>query len=197
MIVLPGGVSPSLATPRVIDYGVWVRGVSGGGFSRTDRPGNRHAVRVDLPPVRSDLAGAALASDLRAALTEGLEIRWPQGAFASAPVGSAVVDGSDVQGTTLSLRGAVPNTVIRKGAFFSVEHGGKVYLHECRSETLASSEGRATIQIRPELRVILSDGDALEFDQPRFQGVIDAQEWEWTMRLDRFMDMSFDLVEMA
>lgn len=198
VVVLPDWVSPQVATPRIIDKGRWNKGAIGGAYTRTDRPGNRYGVNITLPPMRDDMKSQALLSDLRTALREGLEIVWPAYPSSFVSLGeSVVVDGVDISGTSLPLRGLLPNGVIRKGAFLSIEHSGNIYLHENRVEAIADSGGEATLTVEPELRVILDDGDGVSLDRPRFRGVIDAPEWEWNMRLDRFYDgLSFDLVEM-
>lgn len=196
MIVLPDWVSPQIARPRLISKGIWHKSL-GGSHSRTDRPGSRYGVNITLPPMRQDYKSDALLSDLRAGLRQGIEIRWPHWPDSRLSLGDAVqVNGTDVQGTSLPLDGLMPNAVIRKGAFFSIEHDGGVFLHENRVETIVAANGQATLTIEPELRVILSDNDPVEMDRPVFRGVIDVPEWEWDMRLDRFYHgLAFDLVE--
>lgn len=194
-VTLPDWVSPNVATPRLVDAGIWNKGALGGPYARTNRPGNRWGVRITLPPVWTDLEGQALLADLVKAKGEGLTFKWPQGAFTSAPVGSPVVDGAGVEGTSLPLTGLTPNTVIRKGQFFSITHDGASYLHQSTTEVIADASGELTLVIQPELRVILDDADACEFAQPIIEGVILGEAWEWQMRIDKFAEFSFDLVE--
>jgi hypothetical protein len=194
-VILPDWVSASAATPELVDAGLWNKGALSGPYTRTDRPGSRWAVKITLPPVWTDLRGAALIADLVAAKREGMEFKWPVGAFTSAPMGTPLVNGSSVQGTSLPLDGFYPNTVIRKGQFFSITHDGNSYLHQVREEVIASDTGEATLSIQPELRVILDDNDPCEFVQPVIQGVVLGERWSWQMRVDKFTELSFDLVE--
>lgn len=195
MITLPASVSPQVFTPRILDHGLWNKGILGGSFTRTNRKGNRFAVKVTLPPIYSDTVGAGVAQDIRSAITQGMQVNWEQGALETGSVGTPVVNDDDVTGTSIPLRGLTPLLTLPKGRFFSVTHDGKSYLHTLSADAQVGANGEVTVVIDPELRVYLSDGDACEFVSPVIQGVIQMPEWEWNLRLDKHLDLSFDLVE--
>lgn len=197
MIELEDWVAAQVATPQIVDYGQWNKPTLGGSMTRTDRPGNRFSCDFTLPPVLSDAQGARLLSDLIVAKREGLRFRWPTGSFTAPLVGSPVIDGASVQGTSVPLRGLLANAVIRKGQFFTIEHDGGAYLHNVRSEVIANSSGEATVIVEPELRVILDDGDVCEFAEPYIEGVIEDNTWSWSYRIDKRMEISFMLMERA
>ena len=195
MIELPDWVSPQSVTPGYKDYGFNTVPITGGSITRTNRPGNRWMLKVALPPVKTDLDGQALISDLVRAKREGLRFRWPLGAFSPVPQGLPFVDGSGQSGASLAISGLEPNTVLRKGQFFSFEQAGRSYLHQIQSEVIADTVGSATITIEPELRVITVDLSPCEFEQPVIDGIVIGDDWEWELSLSKYAGLSFDLLE--
>ena len=196
MITLPSWVDTQTATPRLVDRGIWNEPFLGGSFTRTDRPGSRFACEFTLPPIWSDDQGKALLADLIAAKRQGMRYRWPLGALGSSPVGSPRVVGNTNQGTTLLVRGFTPLINIKKGQFFSLTHEGKSYLHVVHVGGNVSAGGNAAVTIEPELRVIPSDNDVIEFERPIIEGIVKGSELVWTQSVNKYMEFSFTLEEM-
>lgn len=197
MIELPDGTSPNSATPALVDFGFDSQPALGGSSTRTNRPGNRFKVAVTLPPVKSDREGRVLVSRLIQAKTQGLRIAWPLNGFKSLPMGNPLANSATAQlGTSLLLDGFVNGTVVYEGQFFSIEVGGKNYLHVAVSDSV-SVGGAMTVTFEPPLRAAVPDNTPIEFANPVFEGVVDGQEWAWQLSVGCETDISFSLMEKA
>jgi hypothetical protein len=128
-------------------------------------------------------------------MRDTIRFPWPLGDMPVIDFGSPVVNGSNVQGTSLPLRGLTPSATIEEGRPFSIIHSGKSYLHELAAEATVSGTGTATLTIEPPLRAILSDGDVAEFEAPVIDGIIEAPTFPWSLDLARDFGISFTLLE--
>src|SRR3546814_4154202 len=91
----------------------------GGAVQRLNRLGDRHALKVSLPPMRSEPDGRIYASKLRRALQQGAIFSWPQDQFTVGTVGTPLVNGAGQTGSTLVLDGFAASYPVREGQFFS------------------------------------------------------------------------------
>src|SRR3546814_6750685 len=70
-IILPTTPGIRSAAPSLISYGGLLSPSLGGAVQRLNRLGDRHALKVSLPPMRSEPDGRIYASKLRRALQQG------------------------------------------------------------------------------------------------------------------------------
>jgi len=77
--------------------------------------------------------------------------------------GTIVVDGSTQSGTALTIRGAVPNTLIAPaGDRFQLDS----YLYKLVEDAVADQDGECTLRFRPQLFTVPTDGTALVVNDP-------------------------------
>lgn len=78
--------------------------------------------------------------------------------------GTIVVDGNNQDGTALAIRGATPNQLIAPaGDRFQLGD----HLYELMADATANGSGRCTLSFLPDIRVIPTDGTALQTTSPR------------------------------
>lgn len=194
MIELPSWVAPATVTPRYIDFGHWNTPVMGGTHTRTDRPGNRFGLKVDLPPIPANGDGAELLACLIAAKDEGLRFRWEKIGETYTPAETAAEFSiSGTKGTSVSLVPDAARANIRKGTFFSFMQSDRSYLHVVDEDLDTGSEN--VLKLRPPLRTATVAGTALDFQTPVIDGIVHGEEWEWELSLAHHLGLSFDLVE--
>ncbi|GEA06228.1 hypothetical protein KUL42_09890 [Alteromonas sp. KUL42] len=77
--------------------------------------------------------------------------------------GTIVTDGTNQSGTVLSIRGAVPNTLIAPaGDRFQLDN----YLYKLVEDAVADQNGECTLRIRPQLFTVPTDGTGLVVNDP-------------------------------
>jgi len=168
-IALPTSPRASAAKPRLIGNSVETDPIIGGAVQRKGRLGTRWSLDVTLPAM--DYATAmAWTADLASSEDEEVLLLWPQPPELVGAIGVPVVNGGGQAGTSLVIRGAAGGYVFKKGLFFSLFEGGRYYLHQVRAAVAANGAGGATLNIKPMLRVVPSDGAVLEFLEPKIQG---------------------------
>lgn len=128
-------------------------------------PGQGWEAEVDLPKMTRASAEAWCCF--------GLALNGRQGTFlmgdpmASARRGSAsgtpLVDGASQAGRTLDTKGWTPNAagVLLAGDYLQLGSGSSAHLHKVLTDVNADGDGKATLDIWPDLRVSPVDGAAL------------------------------------
>lgn len=194
MITLPSWVAPSTVKPRFLDQGTFNRNATGTAVSRTDRPGNKFAVDITIPPVNSNEQGAELLACLIRGKTEGVRFRWERvGNKYTAAETEASFSLSGTLGMEAGLNASATRVNIKKGTFFSFEQSGRSYLHFVDEDLFTGSAN--VIKIFPELRTPTVSGTDLNFTSPVIDGFIEGSELAWEMAVDKYLDISFTLEE--
>jgi len=197
MISLPKGVHPRTATPKLIDYGFNSDPLLGGKSTRTDRPGNKFSISVELPLMRSKDLGRKTVARLIKAKTRGLKTFFPLNDFKPLNTGSPVTSGADQSGTSLIVSGFTPNALVKEGQFFSLSVGDDVFLHMVGEQFIADASGGGTVTFEPPLRAIIPDASPLEFARPVIQGKVVGSELKWELQLAGITAISFEVEETA
>jgi hypothetical protein len=185
-IVLPDFPGPSSAVPRYLDFGSSYKGGQGGATQRFDRPGNRFALDVEMPPIRLEprvhwgVGYRVFLQRLRIAKREGAIYPFPQQGFVLAAAGVPVVDGDVAANTAvMSLAGFSPGSILREGQFVSIIHEGRRYIHSFAEERVAAADGTlADASMDPIFRVPFADGDIVELI-PMIEGSVQGEEVAW------------------
>lgn len=196
-IELPRKPGIKSARPRLIDYGADQEPALAGPFNRLNRPGNRYAIDIELPPMRSEPTGRIYTSRLRRAKREGALFAFPQDGFKVGSPGTPVVNLGGQSGRTLNIRGLTPYYSFREGQFFSLVHSGRRYLSAVAAPVLASGTGTAAVELEEMLRVIPSDGDTCEIARPMIEGVLAGQTVEWELMTDPYTVVRLTITESA
>lgn len=196
MIELPDSPAPNGVSPTLIDYGLILRPALGGAVQRVDRAGSRFRAEVSFPPMRPDTARRFI-SRLLDAKREGLRIEYPLLGVSQGIPGTPVVDGAGQTGTTLAVRGLTPRYAFKEGFWLSIVKAGQHYLHNCRSNAVAGGDGATTVTITPPLRTDFPDGAAIHLAKPMIEGLIDGNEWSWSIPVERLIALQVTIEEAA
>ncbi len=196
MIELPRWAVPVGAAPALLDFGGVLRPVLGGALQKIDRAGSRYRVMIDFPPAEGADEGRILVARMIRAKRQGLRVAYPLAS--SQPVaGTPVVDGAGQAGTTLSIRGLQPHQILREGWWMTVYRSdGRGYLYNIDG-VVAGPDGRAAVPIAPMLRWPHSDGDRIELVRPTIEGLVDGNEWAWSVDVENLMGIQAVIEEAA
>lgn len=195
-VMLPSSPAPVAAEPAYLDWGGTLRPIFGGAVQKLNRLGDRFALDVAMPPLRTEAQGREWVADLILGQRQGAMIEWPQPDLVIGAPGTPVVDGSGQAGSFLNLRGFAAGYGVRKGQFFSIVHGGRRYLHMATAAAVADGSGViAPLPIAPMLRMQPSDGAVCEFALPMIEGWLEGDSRSWTLDVARFTGLSFRISE--
>lgn len=194
MITLPAGVVPASATPRFLDFGVFIRPATGAPVSRVDKPGSRWAAEINLPALPPALANSVLTR-LLTGRSDVLRVDWPLLGVSQAVSGTPVVNGTNPTGTTLPVQGLAAGTVIPEGWWINVtDAAGNRYLHQVKANATANGAGQVTLVIAPMIRALLANGSAVQISAPTIEGLV-TSEHAWPMNSDRLIPITFAIEE--
>ena len=197
MIELPELPGPNGAAPSLLDFGINLVPPTGARELRVDRPGSRFQVEISYPPMEP-AKSRVFVSRLLEAKRKGLRIEYPLLGQSQGIPGSPVMDGAGQSGTTITVRGFTPHYAFKEGFWLSIEDAsGQHYLHNCRSNGLASATGEATIQIEPALRNPFADGAVIHFGKPMVEGLPQGSEWGWAIPVNGLIALSVPIREVA
>lgn len=171
MIDLAEEMEPNGFDEEPLDFGFLQRPSSGAATVRVDRPGSRMKATFSFPPYEPDVARRILPR-LKRALREGVRIRWPLLGVNQGLPGNPVVDGDEVAGTTLPLRGLTPFYAAKTGFALHIEEAltGERHWHEVQEPAVANADGKIELLVEPPLRAPFADGDVVELARPTFEG---------------------------
>ena len=196
MITLPSSPAPNAATPALMDPGVNLRAALGGATVRVTRPGARFRVGVTFPLMAPDVARVFVSRLIRAKFV-GLRMPFPLLGETQGTPGSPVVDGAGQAGTSIKLRSINPGHVFKEGSWLSIVGDGQHYLHNVTNAVTTDNAGQATVSIAPPLRYPFPDGAAVHVAQPMIEGFVEGDTADWSVRVDRLVQLGFTLEEYA
>lgn len=192
MIELPDFARIGSAVPTLVDSGFTQRGI--GSRSRIDRKGSHYKIACAYGPYYPENS-RIMVSRLIAAKREGLLIRLPMLHSQGAP-GSPVVDGATATGRTLAIRGLTPGYFCKEGYWLSIENGdGQHFLHNVATGGMADASGELSIMLNEMVRDSFSDGATINLAKPMVEGLVDGNEVEWALSVDRVVPINFSIEE--
>lgn len=194
MITLPDIPAPNGVEASLIDFGVNLRAALGGATVRVNRPGARFRLAVSFPLMTPDVARVFVSRLLRAKFV-GLRLPFPLLTETQGSPGNPVVNGSGQAGTSIALRAISPGHVFREGSWLSIVGDGQHYLHNVTNAVTTDNAGQATVSIVPPLRYPFPDGAAVHVAQPMVDGFVDGDTADWSIRVDRLVQLGFTLEE--
>jgi len=194
-LTLPDGVVPNSAEAFLVDFGGVMRPFLGGPAQQINRMGMRLGVRFTVPPTVYADKGMALVSRLMRAKSDRLLVEWYQPGFEPGAVGAPLVAAAVSGGTTLAIKGMLPDTAVREGQFLSAVRGSR-YLHSFSADGVADGAGNLTASIWPPIRELFLVNDPIEIPVPQIEGhVLPGEELSWRLSVERLLDVSFSVVE--
>ena len=169
-------VAPNGFDVELVDTGEVVRGIGGAG-QRQNRLGGHYRASFTFPPLRGEVNGRTLKSQLTAGQSQGVKIELPLPMSQGLP-GTPVVDGGGQSGKTLAVRGLTPYYAGRVGWWLNIiAADGTICLHDISAPFVADASGDSTISIEPALRLPFADGDAIELAHPVIAGFAEGVNW--------------------
>lgn len=195
-VALPDWPGPASATPRYLDFGRIMRPDTGSPAIRINRLGDRHGLRVTLPPLSVEL-GMRWVSKLIAAQREGAVYEWPLFGFEPGVPGAVMADGGTGAGMSIAIRGGTPGYMFRDGQFLSIIIAGQRYLYSLRADALVAANGRVALPIQPMIRKTPPDGAVFEIVKPMIEGFVVGNAREWELMAQRCIGITFDIEERA
>ena len=196
MITLPSDMIPASVEVSELDFGMVLRPAQGGAVTRIDRPGNRHAAKVRMPPMVADRARVLLAR-LKRARREGLRLPYPLVGESQGVPGAPVVDGAVSGGTSLPVRALTAYYTAKEGYWLHViDADGTRYLHSLAATVSADAAGEATLTLNEMLRAPLADGSAVGLSAPTIEGLVTG-DLSWPLSPGGLTVVEFVLEEVA
>lgn len=196
MIDLPTDPAPNGVMPSLLDFGVVQRSPTGAATARYDRKGARFALEISFPPMEPAIS-RIFVSRLLAAKNEGLRIEYPLIDVNQGSPGAPLVNGAGQAGRTLAIKGLTPGYQFREGFWLHIQDAaGRRYLHNCRTEPVATAGGLATIGIEPALRVPFANNAVIAIAAPTVEGLVTSVA-SWDIPLHKKVAVSFTLEEYA
>lgn len=192
MIELPFWAKLASFTGTLADAGFTQRGLQS--LDRIDRKGSRHRVTVQTPIYRGR-EGALLVSRLIRAKQEGIRIALPLAAPQGSP--GAVVLAADVStGRTIAVEGGTPGYACKEGFWLSlVNADGRHFAHSVSETVMFDAAGAAELTLDVMVRDDLLAGSAVHLARPKIEGLLEGDEWEWSMSIQREIPIEFTIEE--
>ena len=191
MIELPDFAKRGSAAPTFVDAGFTQRGI--GSLSRIDRKGSRYKLACSYGPFYPD-QGRVMVARLIAGKSEGIRIPYPLLISQGSP-GAPVVDGAVTTGKTLLIRGLTPGYFCKEGYWLSLVKSGRHFLHNVKTGGMADASGELTVTLNEMLRDSFADGATINLAKPMVEGLVEGDEWQWSMSVDRVIPIQFTIEE--
>lgn len=191
MIELPEFARIGSAVPTFIDTGFTQRGI--GSLARIDRKGSRYRLSCSMGPFYPE-QGRQMVARLIAGKSEGIRVPFPMLHTQGSP-GLPVVDGAVSTGKSLAIRGLTPGYFCREGFWLSLVKDGQNYLHNVRTGGMADATGDLTVTLNEMIRDSFADGATINLAKPMVEGLVQGDEWQWAMSVDRVIPIEFTIEE--
>jgi hypothetical protein len=186
-----------VAEPELVDFGATLRPFLGGAIQRLDRIGTRHAITVQMPPMRIENEGRTWIVRLIRAKQEGGFVRYPQVDFVVGAPGQPTVSAAVEGGRVLPITGGQRGYAIREGQAVTVTSNGRQFFYLASAQTVLNASGAGSIELDVPLREETTVGDLVNLGRPTIAGRIMEDGWKWTLETNRTVGLSFRLEEIA
>ena len=165
--------------PRNTDYtlrrvraGETLRAGTGGSRTQIEYLGDHWAVEIDTG-VMGLLCARGLVADLLMGSSQIVRVPIPEPGIDKGAPGAPVVDGEDLSGSLIPMRGLTPHYVLRKGWFVTIDAAAGARAYLVTGEVIAGADSKAVVPVWPMLHVPVADGDRVELLNPWIEGAID------------------------
>lgn len=183
-LTLPTTPAPRMLGARLVPPPRELRPETGEGTIQRITGFQRWVVDFELPPMT--YVQAMAWEPLFASNETVLMPIYQPGLDVGEPGTDARVDGADQSGSTLNVR-LLPNDYPAvTGQRFSIQTGGRYYLHQLTADVTADGTGDAAWAIRPMLRVSPSGSGVIHLDPPYVEGFV-TLEGGVTISVDRLV----------
>ena len=191
VIELPNFAAIGRADPTFVDAGFTQSGVQSDNY--IPRKGSRYRVACSYGPFHPE-EGRVMVARLIAGKQEGIRIPLPLLHSQGSP-GSPLLNGAVTSGRELVLDGLTPGYFCKEGYWLSLVKDGRHYLHNVRTGGRASDSGTLTITLNELVRDSFADNTVVHLAKPMVQGLVEGDEWSWSMAVDRVIPIEFTIKE--
>jgi hypothetical protein len=168
IVTMPTCPVPTGVDYTLISYGTDMTGPLGGPTQRVLNVGDRYSVAYSFPPMAATDAMKFIAR-LTAGRTNPIAMVFPQRGFDPVYPGP-IVAAAGGSGGLLPVTGGIDNFLLNEGQFFSIQSGGRRWIHQIQNDTQLAADGSGTLPINPLMRFSPAVGDALTFINPVMEG---------------------------
>lgn len=193
MIELPDFAVRGSASITFVDAGFVQRGLTTREYIA--RKGSHYHISCTYGPFAPDEA-RVMVRRLISAKQEGLRIPLPLLHSQGGP-GNPELNGAVTTGTVIALDGMTPGYVVQEGFFLSLIKSGQHYLHSVAVGGTVNGAGQVTITLAEMLRTDFPDDTEVRLAEPMVEGLVDGDEWQWAMAVDRAVPIQFSIEEAA
>jgi hypothetical protein len=140
------------------------------------RVGNFWAAQIAIPPIR-DTGLASRWASFCAKLCDGESFYlYPPILQQSVIGGSPQIDGASQLGQTLALKNFSPGDTIKEGSFFCYDTSTFRMLHIATADTVAGSDGKMSLPIRPAIRKSPPNNAAINLSYPSCEMISESPD---------------------
>lgn len=136
------------------------------------RPGDKSGMEIMIPALSTKKCGPALVVDLLEGKYQGVVIPIPEPKMPVLDYGAPLVEGSGQGGKTLNIKNGEPGVEIRKGKWLSVIILGQRFAYQTRAVVTFDENGKASLPIRPMIRVSPPNDSVVELAKPMMEGLV-------------------------
>jgi hypothetical protein len=193
MIELPDFAVRGSGTPSFIDAGFTQRGITS--IRRIGRKGSRYRLSCTYGPFHPEHA-RVMVQRLISGKQEGVRVEFPLLHHQGSP-GVPRLNGAVITGTTIVLDGLTPGYFCKEGFWLSLVKDGQHYLHSVKTGGMANGSGQLSITLGEMLRTDFADNTVVNLAKPMIEGIVQGEEWQWQMAVDRVIPIEFTIEEVA
>lgn len=158
----------------------------GGPVQRIARMGDKWSVKVDARPMHARQAGPIVVA-LMQGLSDKVVFEVRQSGVDLSDQANGIVSGN-ARGRSLTIAEEAGQAKF-VGQFFNVVKNGVHYLHQ-----ITAVSGRV-LSFYPMLKVALTGGETLIFNEPKIEGFLSQNTQGWTVGMVANLGVSFTITE--
>lgn len=190
MIDLPDFAIPSSMSPSLIDAGFNQQGIQSDDY--IPRKGGRYQISFTFGPYTPENARVMVAR-LIAGKQGGIRVKLPvlhtQGVTASR------LNGAVTTGRTIAVDGMNPGYEVKEGFWLSLVKNGQHYLHSVGVGATANGSGEVSLELNELLRTDFPDAAAVNIAEPQVEGLVQGEEADWVVPVNRLVGIQFTIKE--
>jgi len=186
---LPLFAGPATFTASFNDPGFTQRAVQSDDY--IPRKGGRYTVGFTFGPYAPN-QGRVMVARLIAGKQGGVRVKLPLLHGQGNP-GSPVV--SSASGRMLGISGLTPGYAALEGYWLSLVKDGRHYLHSIGIGATAGVAGTITVELNELLRDTFAPGTPVHLAQPQVEGLLQGDDFSWSVGTDRLFPIAFTIKE--
>lgn len=192
MIELPDFAVPGSRTVTLSPAGFTQAGVQSDDF--IPRKGSRYAITQTYGPYTAEQARVMETRIVAAREQGGMRLPFLLLHSQGSP-GAPVLDGAVTGGRVLALRGVTPGYFCKEGYWLSLVKDGQHFLHKVQTGGRADAAGLLEITLAELTRASFPDGATVNLAKPMIEGLMRAEEIEWSTGVEQVTAFEISIKE--